>query len=142
MLTKNKYVLCDIPNTLFNSIYRTSEVGCYLLGIEKDTLNYSTYKLLKMFNSQGYQIVLTHYVLNRLRPKVVNLLKSHKLLTEATLVTNFTTQDVYDNQTLKKHLYKVLMIEDREIAFVIDNEEAMKSYWYQQDVSLIQVPLF
>lgn len=139
--TKN-YVLFDMPNTLFDSRHRQiNQSDYYIAKINNDTLNYPAYLLLKEFKELGYNIILTHYCLSRLREKVEMLLKHNYMQdTYYKLFTNFRSQDVIDNNSLKKYLYETLT-QDINLLYVVDNDPAMKSYWLSKEVALIQVPL-
>lgn len=142
-LQKNsKYVLFDMPNTLFDSRHRQLVTLDYrMTDILNDKINYAAFLLLKDFLKQGYNILLTHYCLSRLRSQVEMLLK-HNYMQDYyyKLYTNFQTQKVIDNNSLKKHLYETLL-QDKDIAYVVDNSQTMMSYWLQQEVALLQVPL-
>lgn len=141
-LPKNKtYVLIDMPNTLFDARHRTDNNICYISDIMNDKLNYTCFLMMKHFKQQGYHIVLTHYALSRLRYKVEQLLRSYYIADYYDeLYINFNTQNVYDNQTLKKHLYEKLLI-DKKIAYIIDNDPEMQMYWQEKEEPLIQIPL-
>lgn len=137
----NKYVLIDLPNTLFDSRQRTMLDTCYMLNIDNDTTNYTAYLLMKHFAQQGYKIVATHYCLSRLRPKIEQKLRRHFLQDYIyKLFVNFQTQDVFDSQSLKKHVYETTL-SNVDVAYVIDNDPKMLSYWLSNDAPLLQVPL-
>lgn len=132
-----KLVLCDVPNTLFDSRHRCNELGFYLTGIEQDELNYPCFQLIKNFEKLNYTLVFTHYALDRKKSFVQDLLKRHNISTK-NLVIDFATQDVYDNQTLKKYIFERSL---QDFSFIIDNDSKMTTYWLQQEVALLQVPL-
>ena len=133
-----KIVLCDLPNTLFDSRHRTiPELNdVHITNVQKDELNYTAYSLLQAFHKLGYTIIFTHYCLNRLRPKIEHLMQSHKLPTH-NLYTNFCSQDVHSNNSLKRFLAK----EHFDFDYVIDNDPNMRAFWDEQSVGLINVPL-
>lgn len=131
----SKIILCDIPNTLFDSRYRTTDNTIALTGIKDDKLNYTAYSLLKDFHKLKYTIVLTHYALTRVSNVVEQLLQKH-LTIPYQLYTNFASQAVYSNQTLKRHLSEQLNLQ-----YVIDNDKQMRAYWLNQELGLITVPL-
>lgn len=133
---RKKTVLCDIPNTLFDSRHRTLESGVCAVGITSDEINYSVLALVKAFKDAGYQVIYTHYLLQRLRRHIENKLIKHRL-PKSYLITNIQTQEVYSNETLKKYLVDKYS----NIEMVIDNDESLKTYWMSKDVGLIQVPL-
>lgn len=142
MQKNSKYVLFDMPNTLFDSRHR--QVGhseYWISGVNKDKLNYPAYLLLKEFKELGYNIILTHYCLARLRSNIELLLKHNYMQDKYyRLFTNFRSQDVADNNSLKKYLYEQLLA-DKDLAYVVDNDPDMMSYWLQEEVALLQVPL-
>lgn len=136
--TGTKTVLCDLPNTLFDSRHRMipelNEV--HITNIQKDELNYTAYSLLHAFHKLGYRIVFTHYCLNRLRPKIEQLMQKHKLPVSA-LYTNYAIQEVNSNNSLKRFLATQMY----DFDYVIDNDPHMRAFWDEQSVGLIQVPL-
>lgn len=134
----NKLVLCDIPNTLYDSRQRTTENFLFTIDMKEDELNYPVYALLKSLDNSGYQIMLIHYILNRLDYKVSQLTNQISKNLSYKIITNANTQNVYNNRTLKKYYYE--MFED-SIDFVIDNDDEMKEYWLEKNASLIQVPM-
>lgn len=136
--TRTKIVLCDLPNTLFDSRHRTiPELNdVHITNVQKDELNYTAYSLLHAFYKLGYSIFFTHYCLNRLRPKIEHLMKSHKLPTH-NLYTNLPIQQVHSNNSLKRFLAK----EHFDFDYVIDNDPSMRAFWDEQGVGLINVPL-
>lgn len=138
-MQKTKYILCDLPNTLFDSRHRSFVGGYYLTGINKDTKNYACFMLVKQLIKDGYQPIFTHYALSRKRDLVEKLLVKSNLPTEH-LYTDFASQDVYDNQKLKMHLYEEILAE-KDLHYVIDNDPLMTAYWLGKEVALVQIPL-
>lgn len=142
MLTEpeEKYFICDMPNTLFDSRHRTEETGPFITGIKEDKLNYNCYVLVKTLIETGYKPIFTHYMLERKKSLAYDLLKRHHLHEAGKLYCNFNTQGVYSSLTLKKHLYEQTYA-DKYIEFAIDNSEDAQAYWLKNDVALVQVPL-
>lgn len=134
--TTKPTVLCDIPNTLFDSRHRTIEAGICAVNIKEDEINYSALMLVKAFKDAGYQVIYTHYLLQRLRRQIEDKLIKFKL-PKTYLITNIQSQEVHSNTTLKKYLVNRYS----NIEIVIDNDDTMKSYWLEKGLGLIQVPL-
>lgn len=134
-----KIVLCDVPNTLFDSRHRTTNDTLTITGIDEDVLNYAAYSLLKDLHKSGYAIVLTHYCLSRVSHKIEALLKKH-ISFPYKLYTNYASQSVYNNQTLKQKVYTDIL-KDNIVKYVIDNDETLKSYWLEESAGLLTCPL-
>lgn len=134
-----KLVLCDIPNTLFDSRHRTEDYDLCMTDTMSDAINYSTYSLIRDLAKVNYQIIYTHYCLHRLRPTIERMLSNVKLNVD-NLHTNYNTQEVYSNQTLKKYVFEKVC-KNSTFEYVIDNDETMQSYWMNNDVRLLNVPL-
>lgn len=130
-----KLLLCDIPNTLFDSRNRSTDVSLAITGIDDDQLNYTAYSLLKDFHKLKYSIILTHYCPTRIAYLIEELLQKH-LTIPYQLYTNFATQLVYNNQTLKQHLATQF-----NFNYVIDNDQQLRAYWMEQNIGLINIPL-
>jgi hypothetical protein len=127
-----------MPNTLFDSRHRTFVGGYFMSGILEDKLNYQCLKLLKDLHNCGYKLVFTHYALARLHDKVESLLKRHKFLAEnGKLFTNFATQEVSDNTSLKRHICNNVI----EPSYIIDNDPDMLPFYLNYGISPIQMPL-
>ena len=134
-----KQVLCDLPNTLYDSRHRATEDALFLTCIEDDKLNQTAYKLIKDLQSLDYSITFTHYCLTRLADKVEERL--YKDFPCARLYTNFATQNVYNNQTLKQHIIKQLANTHSSFDYVIDNDQSMSTFYHKYNVNNIKVPL-
>ena len=135
-----KFIMCDLPNTLFDSRHRMFHDSVYMTGIELDTLNYSALSLLKELMRAGYTPIFTHYCLYRLSGKVQRTFQRLTHIETDNLFTNIAFQTVYDNTTLKKYVADMLMSKGT-IYYAIDNDPNMSAYWLNHDISLIQVPL-
>lgn len=138
---ETKYFICDMPNTLFDSRHRTGETGPYVTDIKNDKLNYNCYILVKTLMDAGYKPIFTHYMLSRKKHLAADMLKNHHLYDGKNLYVNFNTQTVNSSFTLKKHLLKVLEDSGKFVEYVIDNSEDAKSFWLNNDISLLNVPL-
>lgn len=136
-----KYFICDMPNTLFDSRHRIHEIGPMITGIKDDKLNYSCYVLVKTLIDAGYHAIFTHYMLSRKRGLAEDLLKKHCLLDKGKLYVNFNSQEVYSGLTLKQYLLKKLESQDIFVEYAIDNSEDSKTFWLENDIALINVPL-
>lgn len=137
----SKYVIFDMPNTLLDSRHRSDDRGYSMTGIRDDKVNYPAILMLNTLLESNFKVILTHYCLSRLREQVEMCIKRNNLQDKYyKLFTNFNTQDVYDNQTLKRHLYEQILA-DYDVTYVIDNDPQMKAYWLNNEVALIQIPL-
>ena len=134
----SKLALCDIPNTLFDSRHRTNLATgeVYITDIKSDELNYTCLLTLRALANSGYSILLTHYCLHRLHNRVQELLDRHSFNFPYTLVTNWVSQEVCSNLTLKKHL-----LQHYDIDVIIDNSKEAEAHWLNNNCGLIQVPL-
>jgi hypothetical protein len=136
-----KYALCDLPNTMFDSRHRTEPFGLYTTGINKDTLNYQCKKVIDLLKKQGYFIIYTHYMLTRLEDLVKkNVIKYNLMDDKSKLYTNFATQEVHSNATLKMYLY-TQFLQQEQLDWVIDNSNETLSFWLNQNIQPIQIPL-
>ena len=134
-----KLVLCDLPNTLYDSRHRTTDNTLFLSGIEEDKLNQTAYRLIKDLQSLDYSIIFTHYCLTRLVDKVENRL--YRDFSQVKLYTNFATQNVYNNQTLKQHVIQQFANMHNYFDYVIDNDSSMSAFYHKHNINNIKVPL-
>lgn len=134
-----KLVLCDLPNTLYDSRHRTADEALFLSGIEEDKLNQTAYRLIKDLQSLDYSIIFTHYCLTRLADKVENRL--YRDFSQVKLYTNFATQNVYNNQTLKQHVIQQFANMHNYFDYVIDNDSSMSAFYHKYNINNIKVPL-
>lgn len=134
-----KLVLCDLPNTLYDSRHRTTDDAIFLTNIEEDKLNQTAYRLIKDLQKLNYSIIFTHYCLTRLVDRVEDRL--YKDFSQVKLYTNFATQQVYNNQTLKQHVIQQLMSRQQRPAYVIDNDSSMSTFYHKHNINNIKVPL-
>lgn len=134
----SKSVLCNVPNTLFDSRHRYIESidDFYITNVQNDELHYAVYRLVQTLHKAGYNVIFTHYCLDRLRPHLEQLLKSHNI-NPVRLYTNFATQDVHSNKTLKEHLCK----EHYDFEYAIDNSDDMSAFYLEHGIQQIRVPL-
>lgn len=138
---EQKYFICDMPNTLFDSRHRINEVGPHITTIKDDKLNYSCFVLIKTLIKAGYKPIFTHYMLSRKKQLAVDLLKRYYLSDGKNLYVNFNTQQVYDGLTLKKHLLKTLENQGKCVVIAIDNSEDAEAFWLNNDIALLRAPL-
>ena len=134
-----KLVLCDLPNTLYDSRHRTTDNAIFLTNIEEDKLNQTAYRLIKDLQSLDYSIIFTHYCLTRLVDKVENRL--YRDFSQVKLYTNFATQNVYNNQTLKQHVIQQFASRHSHFDYVIDNDSSMSTFYHKHNINNIKVPL-
>lgn len=134
-----KLVLCDLPNTLYDSRHRTTDNAILLTNIEEDKLNQTAYKLIKDLQSLNYSIIFTHYCLTRLADTVENRL--YKDFSSAKLYTNFAIESVYNNQTLKQHIIQQFANTHSYFDYVIDNDQSMSAFYHKHNINNIKVPL-
>ena len=134
-----KLVLCDLPNTLYDSRHRTTDNAIFLTNIEEDKLNQTAYRLIKDLQSLNYSIIFTHYCLTRLVDTVEDRL--HKDFSSAKLYTNFAIQSVYNNQTLKQHIIQQFANTHSYFDYVIDNDQSMSAFYHKHNINNIKVPL-
>lgn len=138
---EQRYFICDMPNTLFDSRHRIEEIGPMITGIKDDKLNYSCYILVKTLIDAGYKPIFTHYMLSRKKQLALDLLKKHHLHESGKLYVNFNSQEVYSGLTLKKYLLKKLEDNDIFVEYAIDNSKDAETFWLKNDIALINVPL-
>lgn len=138
---EQRYFICDMPNTLFDSRHRIEEVGPMITGIKDDKLNYSCYILVKTLIDAGYKAIFTHYMLSRKKQLALDLLKKHHLHDKGKLYVNFNSQEVYSGLTLKKYLLKRLEDNNIFVEYAIDNSKDAETFWLKNDIALINVPL-
>ena len=134
-----KLVLCDLPNTLYDSRHRTTDNAIFLTNIEEDKLNQTAYRLIKDLQSLSYSIIFTHYCLTRLADIVEDRL--HKDFSSAKLYTNFAIESVYNNQTLKQHIIQQFANTHSYFDYVIDNDQSMSAFYHKHNINNIKVPL-
>lgn len=134
-----KIVLCDLPNTLYDSRHRTTDNAIFLTNIEEDKLNQTAYRLIKDLQSLNYSIIFTHYCLTRLVDTVEDRL--HKDFSSAKLYTNFAIESVYNNQTLKQHIIQQFANTHSYFDYVIDNDQSMSAFYHKHNINNIKVPL-
>lgn len=134
-----KLVLCDLPNTLYDSRHRTTDNAIFLTNIEEDKLNQTAYRLIKDLQSLNYSIIFTHYCLTRLVDTVEDRL--HKDFSSAKLYTNFAIESVYNNQTLKQHIIQQFASAHSYFDYVIDNDQSMSAFYHKHNINNIKVPL-
>ena len=134
-----KLVLCDLPNTLYDSRHRTTDNAIFLTNIEEDRLNQTAYRLIKDLQSLNYSIIFTHYCLTRLADTVEDRL--HKDFSSAKLYTNFAIESVYNNQTLKQHIIQQFASTHSYFDYVIDNDRSMSAFYHKHNINNIKVPL-
>lgn len=134
-----KLVLCDLPNTLYDSRHRTTDNAIFLTNIEEDKLNQTAYRLIKDLQSLNYSIIFTHYCLTRLADIVEDRL--HKDFSSAKLYTNFAIESVYNNQTLKQHIIQQFANTHSYFDYVIDNDQSMSAFYHKHNINNIKVPL-
>lgn len=134
-----KLVLCDLPNTLYDSRHRTTDNAIFLTNIEEDKLNQTAYRLIKDLQSLNYSIIFTHYCLTRLVDTVEDRL--HKDFSSAKLYTNFAIESVYNNQTLKQHIIQQFANTHSYFDYVIDNDQSMSAFYHKHNINNIKVPL-
>ena len=133
------YIICDLPYTLLDARHREIPTGHYLTTLEKDTVNYSCLMLLKAIKGKS-KVIFTHYALSRLHSKVQEHLKRLNIAQYGELITNFNTQEVHDDTTLKAFVYNQLIRDGHTVKFAIDNEKKTETMWLNNEVALIQVP--
>ena len=138
---ETKYVICDMPNTLFDSRHRIEEIGPMITGIKYDKLNYSCYILVKTLHDAGYKFIFTHYMLSRKKQLALDLLKKHSLSDYGKLIVNFNSQNVYSSLTLKQYLLAKLENEGIFVEYAIDNSKDAETFWLKNDIALLNVPL-
>ena len=134
-----KLVLCDLPNTLYDSRHRTTDNTIFLTNIEEDKLNQTAYRLIKDLQSLNYSIIFTHYCLTRLVDTVEDRL--YKDFSSAKLYTNFAIESVYNNQTLKQHIIQQFANTHSYFDYVIDNDQSMSAFYHKHNINNIKVPL-
>lgn len=134
-----KLVLCDLPNTLYDSRHRTTDNAIFLTNIEEDKLNQTAYRLIKDLQSLNYSIIFTHYCLTRLVDTVEDRL--HKDFSSAKLYTNFAIESVYNNQTLKQHIIQQFANTHSYFDYVIDNDQSMSAFYHKHNINNVKVPL-
>lgn len=134
-----KLVLCDLPNTLYDSRHRTTDNAIFLTNIEEDKLNQTAYRLIKDLQSLNYSIIFTHYCLTRLVDTVEDRL--YKDFSSAKLYTNFAIESVYNNQTLKQHIIQQFANTHSYFDYVIDNDQSMSAFYHKHNINNIKVPL-
>lgn len=137
--TYKKFIICDYANTLFDCRHRQFEQGFFSTNIKEDQINYAALTLLNDLKKAGYTIVYTHFLLNRLRPQIEKHFERYKL-PKTHLYTNYPGQKVIDNISLKKWLYEE-KLKDQDVVFVLDNDPAMRAYWLDKGVGLLQCQL-
>lgn len=134
--------ICDVPNTLFDSRYRST--GCYtaITGIEQDKPNLAAFLLLHKLHLMGYTIILTHYCLTRVVDKVEQKIQKHASFPYK-LINNFPIPAVHSNKTLKQYILQNYtdIFHTYTEPFVIDNDPSMTAYYLNHKVMHIQVPL-
>lgn len=132
-------VLCDLPNTLFDSRHRSTEVMLCITDIKSDKINKAALSLVQDLQKLNYSFIYTHYCLTRLADTVEELLL--KYVQTAKLYTNFATQQVYNNQTLKEHVVKMLVQSGHQICYAIDNDTKMTAFYHNNKIPCLRVPL-
>lgn len=137
----SKIVLCDVPNTLFDSRHRTHIAGVCQTNILSDQINYTALSLVKSLQKDGYTVVFTHYMHVRTRHLLLELLRRYDLDRDSYIYTNFMNAGVFDNKTLKIKTYEHLMEEYGDVSLVIDNDETMTAFWLDKGVGLLTTPL-
>lgn len=132
-------VLCDLPNTLFDSRHRSTEDTLCITDIKSDKINKTALFLLRDLQKLNYSFIYTHYCLTRLADIIEEMLKKH--IPAAKLYTNFATQQVYNNQTLKEHILLSALQSGYQICYAIDNDTKMTAFYHNNKIPCIRVPL-
>ena len=134
-----KLILCDLPNTLFDSRHRTTEDTLCITDIKSDKINQTALSLLQDLQKLNYSIIYTHYCLTRLADTVEE--KLLRYIPAAKLYTNFATQQVYNTQTLKEHILLSALQSGHQICYAIDNDTKMTAFYHNNKIPCIRVPL-